>query len=75
MEKGPKGKWQFFFTKEEDIDAFINKFPTFVMTLEGHPKIALNCVKRDIEDYLPKTSTNESYFPSSSTGGVGECLV
>eukprot|EP00962_Isochrysis_galbana_P005795 scaffold1567_cov106-Isochrysis_galbana.AAC.1 len=50
MEKGPKGKWQFFFTKEEDIDAFIDKFPTFVMTLDGHPKIALNCVKRDIED-------------------------
>eukprot|EP00962_Isochrysis_galbana_P033900 scaffold11423_cov123-Isochrysis_galbana.AAC.3 len=37
MEKGPKGPWQFFFSKEADIDAFIDKFPNCVMTLEGGP--------------------------------------
>eukprot|EP00962_Isochrysis_galbana_P061403 scaffold36553_cov124-Isochrysis_galbana.AAC.1 len=47
MDKGPKGPWQFFFSKEADIDAFIDKFPNCVMTLDGHPKIALKCVKRD----------------------------
>jgi len=74
MEKGPKGPWQFFFSKEADIDAFIDKFPNCVMTLEGHPKIALKCVKRDIEEYLPKTSANEGYFPSSSTGGPARTI-